>query len=225
MATFGSELFRNFASMMKKMLLFPVVILLLLVASCGGNKRDAAYLAAKVDSLQKAEQLRQLRLQSGLSADPAEAFFDTLQMCPLPVQTAGGNIDKLGHFTPLPQTLNTVFGYPIDVPLEVCRLPRNHQHRVIMLAEKQDSLPPVLFLYTLDDQLEPIDQLCIYEQKAEERGENLVMVFNDYYITSNFEITLMFAYLKQDSDYPHFEATRRYTITKAGTFEEVIIDL
>ena len=219
-------LFCIFAPKMKKlMLIVTSSLLLLFVASCGGNKRDAAYYAAKVDSLQKAEQLRQLRLQSGLSADPAEAFFDTLQLCPLPIQTAGGNIDKIGHFTSLPQTLNTVFGYPIDVPLKVCRLPRNHQHRVIMLAEAQDSLPPVLYIYTLDNQLEPIDQLCIYEQKAEERGDNLVMRFNDYYITSTFEITLMYAYLKQDSDYPHYDTTRRYMITKAGTFEEVVIDL
>ena len=211
--------------MMKKMLLFPVVMLLVVVASCGGGKRDAAYYAAKVDSLQKAEQLRLLRQQSGLPADPVEAFFDTLQSCPLPVQTAGGNIGRLAHFTPLPKSLNSVFGYPADAPLEVCRLPRCHGHRVVMVAEQQDSLPPVLYLYTLDEQLEPIDQLCLYEQKAEERDEELVMSFNDYYITSSYEITLMFAYLRQESDYPHYESTRRYVITRAGSFEEVVVEL
>ena len=210
---------------MKKMLLFPAVMLLVVIASCGGGKRDAAYYAAKVDSLQKAEQLRLLRQQAGLPADPAEAFFDTLQSCPLPVQTAGGNIGKLGHFTPLPKGLNTVFGYPADVPLEVCRMPRCHGLRVVMLAEQQDSLPPVLYLYTLDDRLEPIDQLCLYEQKAEERYEEIVVSFNDYYITSSYEITLMFAYLRQESDYPHYESTRRYIITPAGSFEEVIVEM
>ena len=35
----------------------------------------------------------------------------------------------------------------------------------------------------------------------------------------------MFAFIRQDSDYPRLESTRRYIISGDGHFEEVVIDL
>ena len=47
----------------------------------------------------------------------------------------------------------------------------------------------------------------------------------DYYITSNWEITLMKYYLSHEATSPELEETRRYIINKEGKFEEVIIEL
>ena len=47
----------------------------------------------------------------------------------------------------------------------------------------------------------------------------------DYYITSNWEITLMKYYLSHEATNPQLEETRRYIINKEGKFEEVVIEL
>ena len=211
--------------MRRTIIIAAVLVVTIVVAACGGRRGDAAYYAAKIDSLRKAEQLQQLRTGAGLSGAPVEQFFDTLQLCPLPVRSVGGNIERLAHFVQVPRDIAMHMGYPEDVDLRVLRLPRYHGHRVVLLAQEQDSVPPTLFLHTLDDACQPLDQLCIYEQRAEERGDELVMVFNDYYITSDYHITLLFAYLKNDSDYPHQEGVRRYGITPDGHIEEEVVDL
>jgi hypothetical protein len=47
----------------------------------------------------------------------------------------------------------------------------------------------------------------------------------DYFITSNYEITLMRYYLSHEATKPVLEQTRRYVINKRGEFEEVVIEL
>jgi hypothetical protein len=70
-----------------------------------------------------------------------------------------------------------------------------------------------------------IDQLCIYEERAEDRATDFGKTMMDYYITSNWEITLMKYYLSNEATSPQLEETRRYVINKEGRFEEVIIEL
>jgi len=212
---------------MRRIAFFILLSAAVMVAGCGGKKHDPAYYEAKIDSLRKAEQMKQLRKikqEAGIYDDPVEQFFDTLHVRPLPIQSAGANIGRLAHFSTLPKSLVSRFGYPLDVPLRMVPLPRWHNYRVVMLAEGPDSIAPLLSLVTLDASYQPIDQLVIYEQKAEERGDDMVMKFNDYYITSDYEITLMFAFLRKDSNNPILESTRRYVINGDGYFDEVVVD-
>lgn len=212
---------------MRRIVGYMVLLAVVMAVGCGGKKHDAAYYEAKIDSLRKAEQMKQLRKikqEAGIYDDPVEQFFDTLHVRPLPIQSAGANIGRLAHFTTLPKSLVSRFGYPLDVPLKMVPLPHCHSYRVVMLAEGPDSIAPLLSLVTLNASYEPIDQLVIYEQKAEERDDNVVLKFNDYYITSDYEITLMFAYLREESTNPILESTRRYVINGDGYFDEVVVD-
>lgn len=213
---------------MRRIVFFLVMVASILVVGCGGKKHDAAYYQTKIDSIHKADRLqkvRQFKESSGVYDDPIEQFFDTLQYRPLPIRSAGANIGRLGHFTDIPKSLASRLGYPVETPLKVLALPRNHGHRVLMLAEGPDSIAPRVSLVTLDNAVEPIDQLPIYQQKAEERGDNLVLAFNEYYITSDYEVTLVFAFIRQDTTHPVFESTRRYVLNADGYFDEVIVDL
>lgn len=204
------------------------MMVVVMVVGCGGRKHDAAYYEGKIDSIRKAEQLEQLRkmkAEAGIYDDPVEQFFDTLHIRPLPIRSAGGNIGRLAHFASVPKSLASLLGYPAETPLKIVALPKSHGHRVVMLAEERDSIAPMLSLMTLNKVYEPIDELTIYEQKVEERGEEIGLAFNEYYITSKYEITLLFAFIRQDSKSPTLESTRRYVINDDGFFEEVVVDL
>ena len=47
----------------------------------------------------------------------------------------------------------------------------------------------------------------------------------EYFITSDYTITLMRYYQSHEATRPELEQTRRYVINKKGEFEEVIIEL
>ena len=203
---------------------FFLLLLGVLLAACGGKKHDAAFYEARIDSLRKAEQLKQLKQQAGIYDDPVDVFFDTLQVCPLPIQSAGGNISRLAHFTDVPKALSARWDFPVETPLKMIRLPKHGDVGVVMLAEVSDSLPPVLSLMTIDKNYELVDQLYIYERKGEERGDHFGTAYNDYYITSDYEVTLMYAFIPQGSKTPQLESTRRYVISDEGDFQEAIVE-
>ncbi|MCH5306788.1 MAG: hypothetical protein J1E37_01810 [Prevotella sp.] len=208
---------------MKKLLLF--LLLVLVLASCGGKRKDVAYYEAKIDSIRKAETVRDFKQQAGVYDDPVEQFFDTLQLRPLPIRSVGANIGSLGHFVSAPPSVVSLLGYPVETPLRMTLLPRSHGHRVVMLAEGPDSIPPIISLLTLNADCQPIDDLLIYEMKLAERGDDFGMSYSDYFITSKFEVTIVNSFLPNNAKFPYVESTRRYTISKEGYFEEQIVDL
>jgi hypothetical protein len=112
-----------------------------------------------------------------------------------------------------------------NAELQVMVMPRATGHEVVMLLEMQDSITPALYLYTMNRQHRTIDQLCVYEERAEDRHDDFGKTSMDYYITSNWEITLMKYYQSHEATSPVLEETRRYIINKEGKFEEVIIEL
>jgi hypothetical protein len=93
-----------------------------------------------------------------------------------------------------------------------------------MLAEGPDSIAPIISLVVLDKTYQLVDELCIYEQKEEERGDDHGILESDYYITSDYEITVMTYFRKPEKERLYVEQTRRYIIDKEGHFEEVIVD-
>jgi hypothetical protein len=211
---------------MRKIAILTVSFMAMLIVSCGQKKKDAAYYEHMVDSIRKAEQVKELRRQAGISdVDPLEDFFLKLSLRSLPVQSEGRKWEKLGEFTKVPRTLNEHFGYLSAAELQVMSLPRAGRYQVVMLLEMQDSITPALYLYTLDHEHRNIDQLCIYEERAEDRATDFGRTMMDYYITSDWEITLMKYYLSNEATSPQLEETRRYVINKEGRFEEVIIEL
>lgn len=211
---------------MRKIAILTVTLLVVLITSCRQRKHDAAYYEMMVDSIRKAEQVKQLQREAGISdEDPLEAFLLKLPKRPLPIQSEGGHWSKIGSFMKLPRQLNDCFGYMSDAELSALSMPKAGRHQVVMLLEMQDSITPALYLYTLDGKHRPVDQLCIYEERSEDRPTDFGKTMMEYFITSGWEITLFKYYQSHEATKPTLEQARRFIINKEGKFEEVIIEL
>ena len=209
---------------MKKATGFTLLLLALLTLSCGNKKHDAAYYVQMVDSIRRAEQIKEIQKQTSMNVKPIEAWFDSLRLRTLPIQTAGPEIERIGEFVSVPAPANEHFGYPADAHLKAMALPTVYHRQVILLCEMKDSITPSLFLYTMDKQHQPIDMLNIYHQESVSREKDNGMTYDEYYITSHYEITVMRYFKGQDADKPQLEEARRYTISKDGMFEEQPIE-
>ncbi len=212
---------------MRKFVFFSVMICVVLMASCGQKKHDVAYYEHMIDSIRKAEQVKELRKKAGITdGDPLEAFFNKLYRRTLPVQSEGAEWAKLGEFTKVPRTMNECFGYLSDAELSAMAMPKSGHYPVVMLLEMIDSITPSLYLYTFDSHYNAIDQTCIYEECSEDRVADFGKTKLEYFITSNYEISVLKYYQSHDDTRkPEFENARRYVINKEGEFEEVIIEL
>ncbi len=198
----------------------------LTTTSCGGKKQDAAYYMEMVDSIRKAEQVKEIQKQAGINQNPVDVWFDTLSIRTLPIRTAGTEIWQIGSFTAVPSILNEHFGYPVNAKLKALALPSSYRHPVVMLAEMVDSITPKLFVFTMDKKHYPIDWLSVYDQKNTDREDDFGKTYTEYYITSNYEITLLTYYQSHIPERePELLNTRRYIINKEGKFEKVIIEL
>lgn len=210
---------------MKKATGLTLLLLALLTLSCGNKKHDAAYYEQMIDSIRRAEQLKEIQKQTGIYENPIEAWFDTLRLHTLPIQTAGADIERIGDFAVVPVSANEYFGYPADAHLKAMALPSMHRRQVILLCEMQDSITPALCLYTMDKKHHPVDMLNIYHQETINRKNDQGMTYNEYYITSHYEITVMRYFKGHEDVKPQLEEARRYTISKDGMFEEQPIEM
>ena len=201
-----------------------MLLLALLTLSCGNKKHDAAYYEQMVDSIRRAEQVQQIQKQAGIYENPIEAWFDTLRLHTLPIQTAGADIERIGSFVTVPLSVNENVGYSGDAHLKAMALPAIHHRQVILLCEMQDSITPALYLYTMDKQHHPIDMLNIYHQEEVNHDTDNGLTYNEYFITSHYEITVMRYFKGHEVEKPQLEEARRYTISKDGMFEELPIE-
>ena len=205
---------------------FCTCLLTVLLLSCKGRKHDADYYMAMVDSIRKAETVKDIQKKAVIYDNPVDAWFDTLAIHTLPVKSAGAEIWQIGHFVSVPMTINEYFGYPVSAHLKALALPKAYRRPVFMVAEMVDSITPRLYLYTMDSRHQPIDQLCIYEQKDEDREDDFGQTAMEYYITSQYEITLIIYYQSHDRERkPELVNSRRFIINRDGMFEETIIEL
>ena len=209
-------------------MLFAAVMVMLAITACNGRKHDAAYYEQMIDSIRKAEQVKEMQKQAGIvtNVNPALAWFDSLELRTLPVRNAGDDLERLGQFRKVPMLLNENFNYAVSAKLRAIQMPRAYRRNVIMLAEMRDSITPDIYLYIMDKNYQPLDRLLIYEKREEQEENDFGVTFTEYFITSNYDITLMRYY---QSHKPDEEAvlldSRRYIINKEGRFEEAIIEL
>ena len=203
-------------------LVFPLALTLL---SCGQRKRDAVFYEQMVDSIRKAEQLQEMKRQAGVYDDPVEAFFDTLQLRPLPIQSERSNFARIGRFGRVPMSVASLLGYPVDTRLKALLLPRYHGLHALLLEEQVDSITSNLYLYSLDRNYQPIDHLCLYEERPEDRAEDFGRQFMEYYITSGYEVTILYFYESLRTHKTEAEQTRLFQLTDDGRFEEVVIQI
>lgn len=208
---------------MKRSMLWILIPLVLALLSCGQRKRDAVFYEQMVDSIRKAEQLQEMKRQAGVYDDPVEAFFDTLQLCPLPIKSERSNFAKIGRFGKVPPSVASLLGFPVATQLKALLLPKVHGLRALLLSERVDSITSTLYLYTLDRDYNPIDHLCLYEEKDEDRADDFGKQYMDYYVTSSYEVSLLHNFLSLTTHKTETEQSRRYQVTTDGYFEELII--
>ena len=210
---------------MKRSMLWILIPLVLTLLSCGQRKRDAVFYEQMVDSIRKAEQLREMKHQAGVYDDPVEAFFDTLQMCSLPIQSERGDFARIGRFSRVPMSVASLLGYPVDTRLKALLLPRYHGLHAMLLEEQVDSITSNLYLYSLDRSYQPIDHLCLYEERPEDRADDYGKQLMDFYVTSEYEVTLLYFYESLRTHQTEAEQTRRYQLSPDGFFIEVVIQI
>ena len=138
----------------------------------------------------------------------------------LPLRSAGADIYRLGHFSRVPYAVCQWLGYPPEARLGALMFPAHKSHCVVLLAEQTDSMAPSLYLQTLTRQYKPVDQMCIYEERPDDTGKSLM----DYFVTSDYAVTLMQYFVPSHSEERQLESTRRYVITPDGHFEEAVIE-
>lgn len=213
--------------MMQRSMLFLAVAIAMVMAACGGKKHDAAYYEQMVDSIRKAEQVKELQRQAGTAADadPLKQWFDSLQLRTLPIRNAGDDLAGLGDFERVPPLVCEHFGYDGADDIRAVVMPKKYVFNVVMMAEVKDSVNTVLDLYSLDKQLVPLDKLRIYEKKEERQpDDDNGYTYMEYYVTNNYEITLMLYFqtlLREEK--AKLLNVRRYTINREGRFEELVI--
>jgi hypothetical protein len=210
---------------MKRCLLWILIPLALTLLSCGQRKRDAVFYEQMVDSIRKAEQLKEMKRQAGVYDDPVDAFFDTLQLRPLPIKSERGDFAKIGRFGRVPLSVISQLGYPVDTRLKALMLPRVHGLHAMLLTEQLDSVTSNLYLYTLDRHYQPIDHLCLYEERDEDRAEDFGKLLMDYYVTSEYEVNILYFYESLRTHKTEAEQTRRFQLNADGFFEEVVIEV
>ena len=212
--------------MMKKYL--AIVAVVVAMVSCGGRGRSAAYYEQMVDSIRKAEQVEAIQRKAGIAPDkhPLRQWLDSLQWRTLPIRNAGDDLARLGDFEPVPSWVCEHLGYQASDDVRAVAMPSTHHYDVVMMAQMKDSVNAVISLHTIDHDLQPVDWLCLYEKKVEKRGSDRGYTFMEYFVTSNYEVTVMhyFQSLRREQK-PELLNMRRYAINSEGLFEELIIEL
>ena len=211
---------------MKKHL--AIVVMAVVMVSCGGRGRSAAYYEQMVDSIRKAEQVEAIQRKAGIAPDkhPLRQWLDSLQWRTLPIRNAGDDLARLGDFEPVPSWVCEHLGYQASDDVRAVAMPSTHHYDVVMMAQMKDSVNAVISLHTIDHDLQPVDWLCLYEKKVEKRGSDRGYTFMEYFVTSNYEVTVMhyFQSLRREQK-PELLNMRRYAINSEGLFEELIIEL
>ncbi len=193
--------------------------------ACSQSSRRQAKYEQMIDSIRRAEVARTLLKADGVG-DPVATFFDTLALKPLPMQYSKGFVDYLPQMKQVPADFNARFDYASDAVLYAMRLPSAGDHRLAVVAERLDSATTLLYLCTLNSDYVLEDRLLMYEEKREERKGEKGTVRQEYYITSDHEITLL-RHFRPDAPAAAAteESARRYIVNNEGLFEEIIIEL
>ena len=210
---------------MKKYL--AIVVMAVVMVSCGGRGRSAAYYEQMVDSIRKAEQVEAIQRKAGIAPDkhPLRQWLDSLQWRTLPIRNAGDDLARLGDFEPVPSWVCEHLGYQASDDVRAVAMPSTHHYDVVMMAQMKDSVNAVISLHTIDHDLQPVDWLCLYEKKVEKRGSDRGYTFMEYFVTSNYEVTVMhyFQSLRRERK-PELLNMRRYAINSEGLFEERTVE-
>ena len=204
--------------------IFLIVFVAVCCWACGGKKRDAAYYEQLIDSLRRSEQVKALQKQAGLYDSPVAVFFDTLKIHTLPLESQGSRCVGIENYSTVPMAVNEYFGYAPSAHLHALALPPAHHRQVVLLAEEMGEASFARYLYVMNRRHHPIDILCIEDPKSSNEEDTSTEVASDFFITSDYEITLVQFVVYKETGRRELFQSRRFMINAAGHFEESVIE-
>jgi hypothetical protein len=164
----------------------------LLLSACSGSRRPSeAELQRKVDSVERLENLRMLKLQ-GVNleeANPLQVFYDSLEIQSLPVSLNDIYLQNPSNFTIIPQTMAQLLGFEGTFCNRAVALPESVGTRLMLLLAQNDEEDRSLWLYSLGEDYLPVDKLQLYSSQLETQLAADGLSAN-FYITSDYQIGL-----------------------------------
>ena len=184
-----------------------VVGLVLMLAACGGRSMSAEEMQRKLDSIQKIEVAERLAAQ-GInlqeSDNPLKAFYDSLEILPLPIKYTDELVRYLPGFMPVPQDIAKALELEGNGKQKAISLSESLGARLMILAADEGSDGDEdsegierysLWLYSMGEDYLPVDKICLYAIPDEEDfdidlddEDDIIQFFT---ITSDYEIHLM----------------------------------
>lgn len=190
-----------------------------LAAACGNRRMSEVELQQKIDSVNKLEVARQLKLQ-GIQLEetsPLQMFYDSLHVQSLPLNYSENYVKYLPNFTVVPTSIMAYLELEGRVAPKAIALPEMLGIRLILLAADMTDGEYELWLYSLDSDYIPVDKLQIYAPKSVSETElNLPQQEIHFSITSNQEIRL----LEYTSDYAQQGQLSVFVVDESRMFVE-----
>lgn len=190
-----------------------------LAAACGNRRMSEVELQSKIDSVNRLEVARQLKLR-GIQLEetsPFQLFYDSLRMQPLPVSYSEEYVKYLPNFTVVPTAIMAYLELEGRVSPKAIALPEMLGAKLILLAADMTDGEYELWLYSLDDDCIPVDKLQLYAPKTLSDTElGLPEQEIHFSITSDLEIRLM----EYTSDYAQQGQLSVFVVDESRQFVE-----
>ena len=199
--------------------LLLVFFIAALAAGCGNRRMSEVELQSKIDSVNRLEVARQLKLR-GIQLEetsPLQMFYDSLRMQPLPLNYSEEYVKYLPNFTVVPASIMIYLELEGRVAPKAIALPEMLGARLILLAADMTDGEYELWLYSLDDDYIPVDKLQIYAPKT--MSDNILNLPEQeihFSITSDLEIRL----LEYTSDYARQGQLSVFVVDESRQFVE-----
>ena len=199
--------------------LLLVFFIAALAAGCGNRRMSEVELQSKIDSVNRLEVARQLKLR-GIQLEetsPFQLFYDSLRMQPLPVSYSEEYVKYLPNFTVVPTAIMAYLELEGRVSPKAIALPEMLGAKLILLAADMTDGEYELWLYSLDDDCIPVDKLQLYAPKTLSDTElGLPEQEIHFSITSDLEIRLM----EYTSDYAQQGQLSVFVVDESRQFVE-----
>ena len=199
--------------------LLLILCLTALAAACGNRRMSEIELQQKIDSVNKLEVARQLKLR-GIQleeASPLQLFYDSLRIQSLPLSYSEAYMKYLPNYTVVPASIMYYLELEGRVAPKAIALPEMINARLILLAADMTEGEYELWLYSLDNDYMPVDKLQLYAPKVlSDEDINLPEQEIFFSITSNLEISL----LEFTSDYSTRGQVSTFVVDDSRQFVE-----
>lgn len=190
-----------------------------LVAACGNRRMSGVELQQKIDSVNRLEVARQLKLR-GIQLEetsPLQMFYDSLHIQSLPLSYSEDYMKYLPNFTIVPASIMYYLELEGRVAPKAIALPEMINARLILLAADMTDGEYELWLYSLDDDYMPVDKLQLYAPKVlSDTDISLPDQEVFFSITSNLEISM----LEFTSDYSTRGQVSTFVVDESRLFVE-----